>query len=252
MTKPIRVMHIMGHMAGGGVEATIMNHYRHIDRNRIQFDFVVDADSTVIPEEEITALGGRIFTVPPYKQMSKYLNSCERIFIENKPDIVHSNINALSVFPLLAAKRAGVEVRIAHSHSTSNPKEYAKTVVKNVLRPFSKLNPTHLVACSADSARWLFGGDALRKGRVHIVKNAIDLEHFRYHKNVRTHARASLEIGEGTLVIGQIGRFVFKRTNSLHSRFLLSSSKQTLIPSYFLLGMVNNARILKRRFKNLA
>lgn len=211
LAKPIRVMQVMGHMAGGGVEATIMNHYRHIDRSRVQFDFVVDADSTVVPADEITNLGGRIFTVPPYKHMVQYLKECELLFADKKPDIVHSNINALSVFPLLAAKRAGVRVRIAHSHSTANPREYAKTALKNVLRPFSKLNPTHLVGCSTDSARWLFGENAILKSEVHIVKNAIDLERFRYRSSVRSSARTSLRIDEDTVVVGQIGRFCFQK-----------------------------------------
>mgnify|MGYP001287469878 CR=1 FL=1 len=137
--KPIRVAHIMGHMMGGGVEATVMNHYRHIDRSRVQFDFVVDADSTAVPREEIESLGGQVFIVPPYKRLPQYLTACERLFREQKPDIVHSNINSLSVFPLAAAKHAGVHVRIAHSHSTANPREYVKTVAKNVLKAFSQI-----------------------------------------------------------------------------------------------------------------
>lgn len=55
----------MGKMLGGGVESVVMNYYRHIDRNKVQFDFLVDADSTRVPEEEIKALGGRVFRIPP-------------------------------------------------------------------------------------------------------------------------------------------------------------------------------------------
>lgn len=62
---PIRVAQVMGKMLGGGVESVVMNYYRHIDRNKVQFDFLVDADSTRVPEEEIKALGGRVFRIPP-------------------------------------------------------------------------------------------------------------------------------------------------------------------------------------------
>ncbi|TCE27362.1 hypothetical protein [Bifidobacterium longum] len=58
MSELIRVAQVVGRMMGGGVEATVMNHYRHIDRSRIQFDFIVQNDSTVVPEDEIKALGG--------------------------------------------------------------------------------------------------------------------------------------------------------------------------------------------------
>ena len=123
MSHPIRVAQVVGRMVGGGVEATIMNHYRHIDRSRVQFDFVVQTDSTLVPREEIESLGGRVFAVPSYKNPVAYMRGLERLFRQTHPDIVHSNMNAISVFTLCAAKRAGVPVRIAHSHSTSNPDE---------------------------------------------------------------------------------------------------------------------------------
>ena len=72
-TEPTIVAHIMGKWLGGGVEAVVMNYYRHIDRNKIQFDFICDRDSTDIPYDEIKRLGGRVILVPPYQQIFKYL-----------------------------------------------------------------------------------------------------------------------------------------------------------------------------------
>jgi glycosyltransferase involved in cell wall biosynthesis len=204
-------MHVMGHMMGGGVEATVMNYYRHIDHARVQFDFVVDSDSTVVPREEIEHLGGRIFVVPPYRQIPRYLRACEALFRREKPDIVHSNINALSVFPLAAAKRAGVPIRIAHSHSTADPKEYKKTFIKNVLKHYSRMYPTHLAACSQYSARWLFGDRTVDMGKVHIVKNAIDLDEFAFNSKARAIKRGELGAYDGQLVIGQVGRMCFQK-----------------------------------------
>lgn len=212
--KPIRVAHVMGHMMGGGVEATVMNHYRHIDRSHVQFDFVVDADSTAVPREEIESLGGRVFIVPPYKRLPQYVRACERLFREQKPDIVHSNINSLSVFPLAAAKHAGVHVRIAHSHSTADSREHTKTLMKTVLRPFSKLEPTHLAACSEHSARWLFGDGVVDRGEVHIMKNAIDLRELAFDPKVRAMKRAELGAHDGQLVIGQVGRICSQKNQS--------------------------------------
>ena len=51
--EPIRVAQIVGKMVGGGVESVVMNYYRHIDRTKVQFDFLVDEDSTRVPEKEI-------------------------------------------------------------------------------------------------------------------------------------------------------------------------------------------------------
>ena len=57
MNEPIRVAQIMGKCVGGGVESVVMNYYRNIDRNKIQFDFICDSDSTKIPYQEIEKLG---------------------------------------------------------------------------------------------------------------------------------------------------------------------------------------------------
>ena len=45
-SEPIRVAHIMGKMMSGGVESVVMNYYRNIDKKNLQFDFIVDEDST--------------------------------------------------------------------------------------------------------------------------------------------------------------------------------------------------------------
>ena len=55
--KPVIVAQVVGKWIGGGVESVVMNYYRHIDRSRIQFDFICDADSTCIPYKEIEKLG---------------------------------------------------------------------------------------------------------------------------------------------------------------------------------------------------
>ena len=59
-----RIAVIMGKMHSGGKKNLVMEYYRHIDRNKIQFDFICDDDSNAIPTEEIEELGGRVFIVP--------------------------------------------------------------------------------------------------------------------------------------------------------------------------------------------
>ena len=76
----LRIAHIIGKWVGGGVEAVVMNYYRHIDRNKIQFDFICDEDSTRIPYDEINALGGRVILVPPYQKVFKYQKELIKVF----------------------------------------------------------------------------------------------------------------------------------------------------------------------------
>ena len=214
-------------MMGGGVEATVMNHYRHIDRSQVQFDFIVQTDSTVVPKDEIESLGGRVFYVPPYSNPVKYVNDCRQLFQQTHPRIVHSHMNAVSVFTLMAAKQAGVPVRIAHSHSTSNPNEKAKTLVKNVLRPFSKVYPTHLAACSEYAARWLFGDQVVDAKQVHIIHNAIDIDRFTFNPQSRAIKRDKLGIGDSQLLIGQVGRICFQKNQVFTIKVLSELLKST-------------------------
>lgn len=212
--EPIRVAHIIGKWLGGGVEAVVMNYYRHIDRSKIQFDFLCDEDSTNIPYEEIEQLGGRVILIPPYQKVFKYQKELIRIFKENNYKIVHSHINTLSVFPLRAAKKAEVKVRIAHSHSTTNKKEWKKNLLKQALRPFSKVYATDYMCCSELAGRWLFGDKAYDSGQVYLLNNAIDLDKFKYNESLRKKKRKELGINDDTLAIGHIGRFVAQKNHT--------------------------------------
>ncbi len=215
--EPIRIAQIIGKWLGGGVESVVMNYYRHIDRTKIQFDFICDKDSTNIPYDEIEQLGGRVILVPPYQKVFEYQKELIKIFKENNYKIVHSHINTLSVFPLRTAKKAGVPIRIAHSHSTTNKKEWKKNLLKQILRPFSKVYATDYMCCSELAGRWLFGNKEYDKGNVYLLNNAIDLDKFKYDEKIRKEKRKELNIKDDTLVIGHVGRFVEQKNH----RFLI-------------------------------
>lgn len=207
--SPIRVAQIVGKMMGGGVEAVVMNYYRHINRSRVQFDFLVDADSTLVPREEIESLGGRVFEIPPYQHVFAYQRELQRLFKQEDWRIVHSHINALSVFPLCAAKKAGVPVRIAHSHSTSGKGEFVKNALKGVLKTQANRYPTHRFACSRYAGEWLFGGG----NDFDVIYNAIDLDRFTFDIEARAQTRADLDLADNQFVIGHVGRFMAQKNH---------------------------------------
>lgn len=211
--KTIRVAQIMGKWIGGGVEAVVMNYYKNIDRNKVQFDFIFDDDSTDIPYEEIEALGGNVILIPPYQKVLKYHKVLKKVLKDGNYKIVHSHINTLSVFSLFAAKCAGVPVRIAHSHSTTNKKEWKKNLLKQLFRPFVKLFATDYFACTEHAGKWAFGNKKFEKGKVTILNNAIELEKFIYDSKVRKIKRKELKIKDSTLVVGHAGRFVAQKNH---------------------------------------
>lgn len=215
MAKPIRIAHIMGKMVGGGVEQVVMNYYRHIDHSKVQFDFLVDADSTLVPQDEIESFGGRVFEVPPYQHILLYQKVLTSLFKKEAWPIVHSHINSLSVFPLHAAKKAGVKIRIAHSHSMAGKGEPVRNAVKAILKTQANRYPTHRFACCRFAGEWLFG----KKAQFDVIYNAVDLSRFAFSTEVRNQVRAELGFSDNQLVIGHVGRFASMKNH----RFLIDT-----------------------------
>lgn len=189
MQEPMRVCQVVGNMNGGGVEQVVMNYYHHVDRSKVQFDFIVTDSSTIIPKEEMESLGARVFIVPAYTKLPAFESALYDLFREHTEwKIVHSHMNALNVFPLHQAKKAGVPVRISHSHSTAGKGETAKNIVKAILRTQANRYPTHRFACSKFAGEWLFGADM----PFEVMYNAIDLSRFWFSETARAKARADL------------------------------------------------------------
>ncbi len=205
--KPIRVAQVIGMAVNGGTESFWMNYYRHIDRNKVQFDFLVESTSKIIDKKTIESLGGRVVIIPSYKNPFKYVKTLTKIFKKNQYDIVHSNMNALSVFTLKAAKKAGIKIRIAHSHATTSKKEILRNIAKQILKKFSKKYATSYFAVSDVAARWLFGDKTVNNGEVHIL-NSFDVSKYVFDLESRNEIRDKLNIRDDEIAIGNIGRMV--------------------------------------------
>ncbi|MBP3760865.1 MAG: glycosyltransferase, partial [Ruminococcus sp.] len=202
----------MGKMENGGVEAVVMNYYRHIDRSKIQFDFIVDNDSSCPQESEILSLGGKVIRIAPYQSIIANMHDLKRLFKENNYKIVHSELTTMSVFSLAVAKVCGVPVRICHGHNTACKGETKKNIMKYMLRPFSKTFATHYFACSDYAGKWLYGRNIIKSKKYHVIPNAIDTEKYRFNPEIRDEVRCSLGI-EDKFVIGHIGRFVYQKNH---------------------------------------
>ena len=211
---PVRIAHIIGKIRNGGVESVIMNYYRNIDRTKIQYDVIIDEDSSnPHVQAEIESLGGKIITVPPYQKIATYHNALYQLFRQNNYPLVYSHMNTLAVFPLFAAWRAGVPIRVAHSHSTAGRGETKRNIIKYMLRPFAKVFPTHLCSCSEYAGRWLFGDNAFDSGRVKVWNNAVNTGRFAYSESVRHEIRKALNLS-GKFVVGHSGRFMTQKNHT--------------------------------------
>lgn len=203
MSEPIRVLHVVTHMNRGGLETMIMNYYRHIDRRKIQFDFLTHRDEKKDYDDEIEELGGKIYHLPPLNPFDKkgYLKKLDEFFQEHKEyKIVHSHLDCMSAIPLKYAKKYGVPVRIAHAHSTSQDKNI-KLLIKNFYKLAIKNCATKLFACSLEAGQWMFG-----KQPDYVINNAVDAQKFEYNSEVRKQVKKELNL-EAKFIIGHVGRF---------------------------------------------
>lgn len=213
--KPIRVLQIIGIVCGGGVEAVIMNYYRHIDRSKVQFDFVVDGYEKTILDDEIESLGGKVYHVEPYKKnIFRYMSQIYHIIHDNHYDIVHSNMNTLSVFSLFPAWLAGAHQRILHNHSTAVRSEGMRSVMKIILRPFAPLFANRYAACSKLAGDWMYGKKMMASGKVTVINNAIDLNEYAFSPELRQQYRQELDIPDDAFVIGHVGRFMYQKNHA--------------------------------------
>lgn len=210
---PLRVLQVLNHMDYGGIESVVMNYYRHIDRSEVQFDFAVSAKSSLPQKEEIEKLGGRVYILPVISHLGKYLGTLQKIIREHHYGIVHCHMNTLSVFPLFAAYLAGAKIRICHNHTTAHLGEGARALAKYLTRPFGKWFATDYFACGKHAGIWMYGKTHFNAGRVLVLRNAIDLERFRFNFAVRALIRKKLDL-DGKFVLGHIGRFTYTKNHT--------------------------------------
>lgn len=211
--KPIRVAVIVGKMDSGGKKNLIMEYYRHIDRNIVQFDFICDSDSQAIPEEEIIRLGGRVYKITPYQNIFCNMFDMKRIFNQNQYRVVHAYNSTMNLFPMAVAKFCGVPVRISESLSMAHEGDW-KTILKKMLRPMSKWFANYYMSCGDDCGRWQFGDKLFDEGKVDVFKTVINTEFNAYNPKIRNKTRK--EYGwEDKIVVGHIGRFTAQK-NSIH------------------------------------
>lgn len=241
MNEPVRVLMLFTILNRGGAETMVMNYYRHIDRRRVQFDFVVHRNERGAYEDEIEQMGGRIYRMMPLRPLTipQYKRQISRFFDEHPEyQIIHGHCSELGYFFYKEASKRGVPVIIAHAHNSRAGYDWKwiwRTLLKHKMRPYL----THRFTCGAEAAQWLFGKDGAESAI--LQRNAIDTKSFRFDEKAREEKRKELGIGNDTLVVGHIGRFerqknhefvvkVFRNVLSKHpdSKLLLIGSSGDL------------------------
>lgn len=223
MGTPIRILHMIAILEMGGSQSMIMNLYRAIDRNKIQFDFIVDhPDRNTELRNEIKSLGGNIFSFPTFRGKNLYeiRKTWDRFFKEHPEyKVLHTHSRSYASIYLPIAKRHGL-VTISHSHSTSNGKGMSAKI-KDLLQLPIRHQADYMFACSREAGKWLFGKRAVKSSRFKVIPNSIDSHLFIYNQERREQVRKELGIRD-SFIVGHVGRLSKPKNHS----FLLKCFKE--------------------------
>lgn len=207
----IRILQCVNDMHRAGLETMLMNYYRNIDRDKIQFDFLTHRPNRSDYDDEIESLGGKMYYAPRlYPQnYPEYFKWMKRFFAEHPEyKVVHSHIDAMSYLPLKAAKAANIPVRIAHSHNTSIDKDF-KYLLKQYFRSKITSVATDYCACGQEAGKFLFGAEKFT-----FIPNAIEVDKFLYNEKTRAEKRQELDI-QNQFVVGHVGRLSYQKNHKL-------------------------------------
>lgn len=213
---PIRVLIIIAAMNRGGAETSIMNFYRNLDRNKVQYDFLVHTDVKSDYDDEITLMGGKIYQMPTVKMSTifQYRRELEK-FLQEHPEykIIHSHRSTISSLILGVPKKMGIKCRISHVHG-SNPGRGLKGIQRQILRYHLKNVSTHCFACGEAAAIWAYGKKIYSSGKIKVIRNGIDLDMYSYSISQRKLTREQLGLEDNDFVMGHVGRFNFVKNHS--------------------------------------
>ncbi len=202
----VRILHVVHALTrGGGLSNVVMNYYRHIDRDKVQFDFLYFKDSENNYQDEIIQLGGRCFQLPMPSLGTRFINERSRFFKDHRSEwtAIHCHaLFAVSLFEKAAKKHGAVKYVIAHSHSTI----YGKDIIKSLRnRPFvrnARKKSDYHFACGEQAGLFMFK----TKDNFTVLNNAIDTVKFRFIPELREEKRKELHVEED-FVLGTVGGF---------------------------------------------
>lgn len=216
----IRILHVLGGTALGGAESRIMDLYRQMNREEIQFDFLVhssgikragddiSARKPQFYDEEIEALGGNIYVLPKFKVYNyfAYRNAISSFFSKHHDfQAVQGHMTSTAAIYLPIAKKYGIPITVAHSRSAGVDKG-VKGIATKILRKNLYKKTDYCFACSKLAGINAFGKKQLNSGKVKVIYNAIDAKKFAYNPEKRAGMRKQLGIGD-KLALGHVGRF---------------------------------------------
>ena len=201
--EPMRILHVLAGMNRAGTETMLMNLYREMDREKIQFDFAVTAAQRCDYDDEIESMGGRIIRYPRYGGFNHFSYAkWWKDFFPRHPEyrIIHGHIGSTAAIYLAIAKKNG-RFAVAHSHNTGMSLPY------RIYSYPTRYIADYFMACSKDAMISRYGKKVAGNPAVSsVLRNGIDVSRYEYDETVGHSVRAELGIRQEAFVVGTVGR----------------------------------------------
>ena len=244
-----RVLQIVNKMGYGGIETFLMNMYRNIDKNEIQFDFAVATKEKGEFNDEIRQLGGNIYYYTPRRKgLRAYRKSWNSIFKDKEQDYysaVHMHVSSLtSIVPLQLAKKYHIKKIYVHAHNT-----YQAGTLHNILNKLNQKRIDSIVtekfACSKEAGMYVYGKNA----KFTVIHNGIDTNKFSFNEEVRQRVRKQLALDEENIAFVNVGRFVYQKNHEFLIDIFKEIWKQNKQARLFLIGKGELEDSIKEKVK---
>ena len=199
----------------GGMESCIMNYYRHVDKNKIHFDFLCNWESMVC-EKEVKANGSKVYTIPQksrnYKAYKRAMNTFFSEHADEYDVFWYNTCTLTNIDYLIYAKRYGIKKRIIHAHNSGNE----TSMIRGILHYVNKIRlgryATDFWSCSMAAAVYFFIKKQIHSQKYRLINNAINTYNYKYDILIRNEVRKKLGL-EDKYVIGHVGRFQFQKNH---------------------------------------
>lgn len=222
-SRRLRVLQVGMTRNLGGIETYLIEQFRHLDKSKIDYDFVnITGEYSICYEDEILASGSKIFkVVSRHKNPLLHYWQWFNILLQNKGiyDVIVLNTNSLEyVFPLVLGKIFGIPVRVIHSHNSGfeNKQGLARRLLVGMNKKLLAWSANLRFACSQFAGQWMF-----KDNPYHVIYNAIDIHKYDADLIVREETRNALGL-HTELTLLHVGRFSYQKNHS----FLLDIFKE--------------------------
>ncbi len=246
----IRVLHVLPSLTWcGGIESYVMNYYRHINREKIQFDFITHGNFSADIVEEIENMGGRVYNWEKFNlsKIPKLMKKINEFFCDNQGvyTAIHCHMANGAMFYFPVARKYGVKKLILHSHNNR-----AAAIRSHALRNIPLLwignkLATHRLACTYDAGHFLFGDC-----KFEIIKNAIEVKKFLYNEEIREKIRKKYNWAND-FIIGHVGRLNPQKNQIYLLEIFKYVLKKEPTAKLILIGEGEDYNCLKKRAQEL-